>query len=648
MCGIVGTCFSRHEDVVIERMKDAISYRGPDDHGIWVDHDCEIALGHRRLSIHDLSIEGHQPMHSSNGQFVIVFNGEIYNFLELRKELEDCGCYFRGHSDTEVMLAAIEQWDIDGALQRFVGMFAFALWDKKERVLSLARDRLGEKPLYYGWQRGNFLFASELKALRVHPDWQGDINRDAITLYMRHQCIPAPYSVFTGIFKLMPGTYLSIPYGADVGFLPDPEPYWQAKEVAESGVKYPFEGTDSQAVDALDGLLRDVIRDQMVADVPLGAFLSGGVDSSTVAALMQLESDRPVKTFSIGFDEDAYNEAEHAKLVAEHIGAEHTELYVTADQAMEVIPQLPYIYDEPFSDCSQIPTFLVSQMTRQHVTVALSGDGGDELFAGYNRYFWGQKLWRKFSYFPKSMRSGVAAMMQAVSPGRWDDCFDILAPLFPTRFRQQQAGDKIHKLAGVLAVESPEAMYCALISCWKNVQEIVLSGHEPLSVLTDQSRWADLSDFVQRMQLLDTISYLPDDILTKVDRAAMAVSLETRVPFLDHRVVEFSWQLPMSMKVRHGQGKWLLRQVLYRYVPDTLIERPKMGFGVPIDSWLRGPLRDWAEDLLDESRLRNEGVFDPVPIREKWLEHLSGRRNWQYLLWNILMFQAWLEYWKMH
>jgi asparagine synthase (glutamine-hydrolysing) len=644
MCGFSGFISKNVVSDTCQSMLNQIVHRGPDDGGIWLDKDAGIALGHRRLSIQDLSPLGHQPMQSQSGRYVIVYNGEIYNFKVLQANLEKQGYVFQGHSDTEVLLAAIECWGVKGALEYFAGMFAFALWDKQECILTLARDRLGEKPLYYGLQNNTFLFGSELKALKVHPDWNGEINRDALALYMRYSYIPAPYSIYKNIYKLMPGSFIQIPIAGQQlagGILPTVEAYWQAKDAAENGLKAPLILSDDQAIKSLDVLLRETIKEQMISDVPLGAFLSGGIDSSTVAAIMQQESKRAVKTFSIGFHEQGYNEANHAKAVAAHLGTEHTEMYVTANQAMDVIPKLPTLYDEPFADSSQIPTFLVSEMTKEHVSVALTGDGGDELFAGYNRYLLGQSLWNKLSYVPHGLRSLLASGITSISPKTWDNLGIAAGRMIPSV--RERTGDKLHKLAGVLAVKSSEEMYRNFVSNWRNPESVVLGAHEPLTALTDSSRWANLDDFTQRMQFLDTISYLPDDILVKVDRAAMAVSLETRVPFLDHRVLEFAWKIPKHQKVRNGEGKWLLREVLYQYVPQSLIDRPKMGFGVPIDSWLRGPLRDWAESLLDEKRLEKEGFFDAMLIREKWHEHLSGERNWQDLLWNVLMFQAWYE-----
>jgi asparagine synthase (glutamine-hydrolysing) len=625
-------------------MTDAIFHRGPDDAGVWLDESAGIALGHRRLSILDLSSEGHQPMVSACGRYVIAFNGEIYNYRDIRRELDQSSpsVQWRGHSDTEVMLAAFSQWGLETALGKFVGMFAFALWDRGERVLRLARDRVGEKPLYYGWMENVFLFGSELKALRAHPAWHGKIDRDVLALYLRHSYVPAPYTIYRGIHKLMPGTFLSIKAGLP-GAEPLTRPFWSARAVAETGVAEPFQGNEQEAIDTLETLLRQSVQRQMVADVPLGAFLSGGYDSSAIVALMQAQSDRPVKTFTIGFHESGYNEAKHATAVARHLGTDHTELYVTPEEAMAVIPKLPSLYDEPFGDSSQIPTFLVSELARRHVVVSLSGDAGDELFAGYNRYFWGRNLWRRLGWLPASIRQAMAGLLTAVPATSWDGALEKLRPILPAFLRYKTLGDKLHKLAEILALPGPDAMYRSLVSHWKQPTYVVLGAKEPPTTLSEPSLWAELPDFTHRMMYLDLVSYLPDDILVKVDRAAMGVSLETRVPFLDHQVVEFAWRLPLSMKIRDGQGKWILRQLLYRYVPEEIVERPKMGFGVPIDAWLRGPLRDWAEDYLNERHLHEEGYFDPQPIREKWVEHLNGRRNWSYHLWDVLMFQTWFD-----
>lgn len=647
MCGFAGFYALQHfpRDAVLlaEKMANVITHRGPDDAGAWIDANAGIALAHRRLSILDLSPAGHQPMASACGRYVIAFNGEVYNHLDLRQELVVQGSApnWRGHSDTETLLAAIVAWGVAATLKKCVGMFAFALWSCESRKLVLARDRFGEKPLYYGRQGDTLLFGSELKALKAHPAFRAEIDRDALTLYLRHNCIPAPYSIYRGIFKLPPGTWLEI---TQDGVFGEPMPYWSMREVAESGQSNLFHGSDADAAEELERLLMQSISGQMVADVPLGAFLSGGVDSSAIVALMQAKSSRPVKTFTIGFREQGYNEAEQARAVARYIGTEHTELYVSPAQAMAVIPQLPHIYDEPFSDSSQIPTWLVSRLAREQVTVSLSGDGGDELFGGYNRHSVGQDVWRKTSGLPHPIRGGMARMMTAIPPERWNSVFGTLSPLLPGKLRFNNPGDKLHKLASVLRSDNPESLYLGLVSHWNDPAAIVLSGREPATQLTGQGVWPNLPDTAQYMMLMDTMSYLPDDILTKVDRAAMSVSLETRVPFLDHRLVEFAWRLPLDMKIRNGVGKHVLRQVLYRYVPRELIERPKMGFGIPLDSWLREPLREWAETLLDAGRLDREGFFEPWRVRQKWEEHLSGRRNWAYHIWDVLMFQAWLEH----
>jgi asparagine synthase (glutamine-hydrolysing) len=649
MCGLVGILTGGDPTnlTCISAMTDKIVSRGPDDQGHWVDETAGIALGHRRLSIVDLSSAGHQPMRSESGRFVISFNGEIYNHMTLRDELEKSQqvSTWHGHSDTETLLAAIETWGLEQTLRRSTGMFAIALWDRQERVLSLARDRLGEKPLYCGWQQGTFLFGSELKALKPHPAFIGDIDRGAMTLQLRHNYIPAPFSIYKGIGKLPPGTILRLDASAIVrkDDIETATPYWSLTDAVAHGQADPYTGTDAEAIEALDQLLRNTIAQQMMADVPLGAFLSGGIDSSTVVSLMQAQSSRPVKTFSIGFNEAGYNEAVYAKEVAQHLRTEHTELYVSPQQAMDVIPRLPTLYDEPFSDSSQIPTFLVSEMTRQHVTVSLSGDAGDELFGGYNRYLLANNLWGKVSRVPPWVRAWGTSMLTALPPDQWNKLLGPFQRLMPIKWRLSNLGDKIHKGAGVLRNSSLEMLYNDLISHWTNPSSLVIGGNEPNTLISDPDPFFSSLGGIERMMALDTLTYLPDDILCKVDRAAMGVSLETRVPFLDHRLVDFAWRLPMNMKIRDGQGKWILRQVLYKYVPKELIERPKMGFGVPIDSWLRGPLRDWAESLLDESRLRQEGFFNPAPIRQKWMEHLSGKRNWQYHLWDVLMFQAWLE-----
>jgi asparagine synthase (glutamine-hydrolysing) len=648
MCGIAGFIKLKRRDVspdaCLRAMTASITHRGPDDEGHWIDNEAGIAFGHRRLSIVDLSPAGRQPMASASGRYRLCYNGEIYNFLELRETLESSGHEFRGHSDTEVMLAAFEHWGVERAVKNFVGMFAFALWDERERLLHLVRDRAGEKPLYYGWAGGAFLFGSELKALCAHADWKGEIDRNALALYMRYNYIPTPHSIYRGIRKQIPGTILSLKIkGLEAGAVPVETVYWSAEEIAGKGVADPFDGTEAEASDALDAALRDSIRRQMVADVPLGAFLSGGIDSSTVVALMQAESARPVKTFTIGFVETEYNEAADAKRVASHLGTEHTELYLKPEDALAVIPSLPTIYDEPFSDSSQIPTFIVSQLARRSVTVCLSGDGGDELFGGYRRYVEGESLWNKVKLLPLPLRRTLAAGIEKTPVSTLDLLFSGLGARLDRFGGTSSIGNKMHTLAGLMNVSSSSEFYQHLVSQWKEPCDVVLDSREESTASMSPRYARSLTDFTQRMMLMDTVSYLSDDILVKVDRASMAVSLENRVPFLDHRVIEFAWRVPMRMKVKDGKGKWLLRQVLGRYLPQELIERPKMGFSIPLDRWLRGPLRDWAESLLNERRLSEEGFFDPQPIRRMWAEHLSGHRNRQYYIWSVLMFEAWLE-----
>ena len=644
MCGFVGYLGGRNlpakvdGEAILQRMADKIISRGPDDAGYWCCPEQKIGLGHRRLAVIDLSPAGHQPMCSTSGRYVIAFNGEIYNHLMLRKMLTANGeaPTWRGHSDTETLLAGFDTWGIKATIERAIGMFAFAVWDRQEQILTLGRDRIGEKPLYYGWQAGTFLFGSELKALKEHPTFQGEINRGAISLLLRHNYIPAPYSIYKGIYKLEPGCLLNVS-------VKNQEPkiwsYWSASEIAKTGVQQPFAGTPDEAVNELERLLKDAICLQMMADVPLGAFLSGGIDSSTVVALMQAQSARPVKTFSIGFHEEGYNEATHAKAVARHLGTEHTELYVTAEDAMAVIPRLPVLYSEPFSDSSQIPTFLVSQLARQQVTVSLSGDGGDELFCGYGRYQRSAKLWDNLNKVPGFVRCLAAKGICSVSPQSWDR----IAKFLPNSTRFDRFGDRLHKGAEALRSRTFDDFYRNfLLSHHRNPEALVLNSQEPPTRLAGNRPELTGLDEMQRMMALDLMTYLPDDILVKVDRAAMGVSLETRMPFLDHRIVEFAWRMSLGYKIRNGEGKWLLRQVLFKYVPKRLIDRPKMGFGIPLHDWLRGPLRGWAEALLDDNRVRQEGFFESTAIRNLWSEHLSGKRNWGDLMWNILMFQAWL------
>jgi asparagine synthase (glutamine-hydrolysing) len=642
MCGIAGSLDARAQDPAdalrhaARLMADTLQHRGPDDSGTWVDETAGLALGFRRLAILDLTQAGAQPMTSVSGRYVLVFNGEIYNHRQLRAELPDVG--FRGHSDTEVMLAAFERWGIAQAPRRFNGMFGFAVWDRQRRVLTLGRDRMGEKPLYYGWVGGRLLFGSELKALRAAPGFAAGIDRDALTLFLRHGYIPAPYSVYQGIRKLPPAHLLEIgPDGAG-----EPTAYWSAREAAQSGLAAPFTGTEQEARTELHALLRDAVGLRLEADVPLGAFLSGGIDSSLVVALMQEVRSDPVRTFTIGFTEQGYDEAPHAKAVAAHLGTAHTELYVSPDEARSVIPLLPGMYDEPFSDSSQIPTYLVSALARRDVTVSLSGDGGDELFGGYTRYLLLDRLWSRLARVPAPLRRAVSRALLTVPAARWDAVFRAAQPVLPARARQEHPGDKLHKLAGSLGHSRAEDVYLQLVSLWHDPASLVLGASEPPTPLTSPGAAIDAEPLLRAMQL-DAVTYLPDDILAKVDRAAMAVSLETRVPLLDHRLYEFAWRLPRQLRVQGSTGKRLLRSVLYEYVPRELIERPKMGFGVPIGSWLRGPLRTWGEDLLDERRLRDQGLLDPGPVRAAWQGHVSGAVDEKYRLWAVLVLQAWLD-----
>ncbi len=635
----------------VRRMSDQLVHRGPDDSGAWVESAAGVALGFRRLAIVDLSEAGHQPMISACSRFVMVFNGEVYNFAELRQELEPHGHKFRGHSDTEVMLASITQWGLGAAVEKFVGMFAFALWDRQERVLHLVRDRVGIKPLYYGQARpgGAFLFGSELKALRAYPGFAAEIDRDALALLIRHSYILQPRSIYKGISKLPPGCILSIPVAAQSGeSLADaakPRSYWSAKDVVERGVTESFAGSEQEALDQLDALLRDSIRMRMIADVPLGAFLSGGIDSSLVVALMQAQSARAVKTFSIGFHEDAYNEASHAKAVAAHLGTDHTELYVTPDQAQAVIPKLACLYDEPFADASQIPTYLVSALARRDVTVSLSGDGGDELFCGYSRYPITISAWKKFGSVPQPVARMIAKLIKSLEPSAYNRFLGWASGWLSKNPQSSPIGARFYHLAELLSFGSPESLYRRLVSHTADPQETVIGAEDPETPLTVACRTESPLAPIERFMYLDLVTYLPDDILVKVDRASMGVSLEARVPILDHRVVEFAWRLPIHMKLRDRRSKWLLRQILDRYVPRDLIDRPKMGFSVPIGAWLRGPLREWAESLLQADRLRGEGFLRPDRIRALWEEHLSGRLDRHYYLWNVLMFQEWLDEW---
>lgn len=659
MCGFAGIIDTRSQTghdglcAIVRSMAATLRHRGPDDSGAWVDENAGIALGFQRLAILDLSNAAHQPMLSRNGRFTVVFNGEIYNHLEMRTELEetDARREWIGHSDTETLLASFDEWGVRRTLERTVGMFAVALWDRQERRLHLARDRFGEKPLYYGWTRTAFVFGSELQALRRGPAFENQVDPDVLSLYMQFCCVPAPFSIYRNVYKLEPGCVLSLSLEAAATAPAGPvaaplrhagltlEHYWSLVDVAKKGLAEPIE-EEEEATDRLENALADAVRLQSIADVPLGAFLSGGIDSSLIVSLMQRQSSRRVQTFTIGFEDTAFNEAVHAKAVAQHLGTEHTELYVSAQQTRDVIPRLPSLYSEPFADSSQVPTHLVSQIARRHVTVSLSGDGGDELFGGYTRHLWGPRVWNGVKWLPPSVRRGIATTIQRIPATAWDG----FGRAITANRLIQRPGHKAHKLAHRLGrIEDVDDLYRALVTTWP-ADSGVVGGAHPLPTRLDAAAagWGP-AEAEQRMMLLDALTYLPDDILHKVDRAAMGVSLETRAPFLDHRVAELAWRLPLHMKIRSGKGKWILRQVLHRHVPRELIERPKTGFSIPIEAWLRGPLREWAESLLSQHALSSRGFFAPAPIRQKWAEHVSGARNWENELWCVLMFQAWLE-----
>ena len=646
MCGFGGFLEPQHarsaDDLlaIAKEMGARVRHRGPDDSGAWTDPSAGFGVGHQRLSIIDRSAEGHQPMISASGRWVIAYNGEAYNFEALRQGLGSRA--WRGHSDTEVLLAVIEADGVRHAVERVNGMFALAAWDRETRTLVLARDRVGEKPLYYGWQGSTFLFASELKAFAAHPAWAPTHDRGALALFMRLGYIPAPHSAYTGVRKLLPGHLLTLAWpDAERHLTPVPEGYWDVAAVVAASVADPFTGSEADATEALDLLLRDAVRSRMVADVPLGAFLSGGIDSSAVVAMMQAQSARPVRTFTIGFHDADYDEAAFAKVVAAQLGTDHTQLYVAPDDARAVIPRLAGMYDEPFADASQIPTHLVSALARHDVTVALSGDGGDELFAGYPRYRNAEEIWPRIAHVPAIARAGLAAVMHGVSESSWNRVLGAMQPVLPRAFRRHDAGRFVHRVADVLGAASADAFYLGLVSQETDPASLV-GATEPPTWLTEPARWPALPSVAQRMMFLDLVTYLPDDILCKVDRASMAVGLEVRVPMLDYRVIEFAWRLPLAFKLGDGEGKRVLRRVLDRYVPRTLVDRRKMGFSVPIDQWLRGPLRAWAEALLSEHALRAGGVLDVARTRAVWLSHLSGRENRQYWLWHALMLQAWL------
>jgi asparagine synthase (glutamine-hydrolysing) len=653
MCGIAGILSSRPVDAsIVQRMTSPISHRGPDDHGVWLDDRAVVGLGHRRLSIVDLSPLGHQPMLSSEGRFVLSFNGEIYNHLEIRKELEQAGNRsWRGHSDTETLVEAIAAWGLERTLKNSVGMFALALWDKQERKLSLARDRFGEKPLYYGWCSNDFVFGSELKALRGHPGFSNGINRDALRLLAARGYIPAPLSIYQGIFKLQPGCILTLSEEAarkpsQKAFRPEQDNaltvlkrYWSYRDAVAQGLRNQI-ADEREAQDRLEEVLTAAIKGQSVADVPVGSFLSGGIDSSTVVALYQKHSSNSIRTFSIGFEEAGFNEAVYAAEVAKHLGTQHNEMYVSASETRDVIPSLPWMYDEPFGDSSQIPTHLVSKFARGQVTVALSGDGGDELFGGYNRYFLAAKLWETMNRFPGPLRKSLGSAMGRVPPGAWNAAVRAL----PGARRPAHFGMKVQKAFRTMSHASAlEDIYNSFLDEWTVAGTPVLGSTTVPAGCDFDFDVGEASPDTVRMMYCDAVSYLPDDILCKVDRASMAVSLESRVPFLDHRVAELAAKIPLSMKIKDNQGKNILRKVLYSHAPEHLFDRPKAGFGIPVGEWIRGPLRPWAEELLDPSRLKSEGYLDAAKLQQRWSEHKKGGIDHTQSLWPILMFQAWHE-----
>jgi asparagine synthase (glutamine-hydrolysing) len=643
MCGITGFLDSTPGQlagrrVVLQNMTDMLAHRGPDADGIYQSPDGVVNLGHRRLAIIDLSSAGAQPMHTPDGRYSLCYNGEIYNFAELRQTLTAAGERFRGTSDTEVLLVALARWGMATTLPKLNGMFALALWDERVRKLYLARDRFGEKPLYYAWHNGVLLFGSELKALGRHPAFRKEINREALALFMRFNYVPTPHCIFVNAWKLPAGHYLTVSPGeapaASVA-------YWQLHDLAANRQLLTMDAADPALIQMLDDQMRRAVKMRMVSDVPLGAFLSGGIDSSAIVAMMQSQSTRPVKTFTIGFWDTNYNEADDASKVARHLGTEHHEFYVSSRECLEVIERLPQIYDEPFADSSQIPTTLVSQFTRKHVSVALTGDCGDEFFGGYNRYFWSKRIWPKLQRLPLKIRANLANLINRGSPADWDRIFNLTNQILPSKLRVRGAGEKLHKLAAAMNAATPDDLYRSFVSQWQHPGDVLLSNSEPEFIEKQIAAVPSNLGYVERMMYLDMMTYMTDDILCKVDRASMSTGLEARVPFLDNDLVSLAWSMPIDVRIHNGIGKWPLRQVLKKYVPQKLFVRPKAGFGIPIGDWMRGPLREWTEDMLSESSLQLGGHFRPEVVRKQWAEHLSGSFNRQHSLWGVLMFEAW-------
>ena len=645
MCGIAGY-LSRKSDVntdVLSKMCEVMHHRGPDDYGLWLSENQQIGFCHKRLSIIDTSINGHQPMTSSTGRFIIVFNGEIYNHLELRKELSLAGhnISYKSSSDTETLLHCFELWGVEQTAKKTVGMFAFAVYDKGKNVILLGRDRFGEKPLYYGLQGNYFYFASELKSIRANPYFVAEIDTYALKEFVKRSYVPSPYSIYKGINKLKPGYLLSISL-KDVNYTLAEIQYWNLFEVAKNGLNKPFQGSESEAIINLDSKISDAVSSQQLSDVPIGAFLSGGIDSSLIASVMQSQFSTPINTFTIGFNENSFNEAIYAKEVAKYLGTNHNELYVSPKDAMNVIPDLATMYDEPFADSSQLPTYLLSRMAKQHVTVCLSGDGGDELFGGYNRYIQGVR----FKKYPQSLKKVIYGILSQLTPAQFNLVYDKLTPLLPSSYRSSNPANHIQKIISILNLENDWEIYERLTT-FSFSDNIIIKGESQLNNTISNLFDVKLRDigFENKMMIADSLTYLTDDILCKVDRAAMSVSLETRVPFLDHRLVEFAWELPLHMKIRNGKGKWILRELLNKYIPPSLIDRPKMGFAMPIDIWLRNDLKDWAESLLNEKKIKEDGIFNSNEIKEIWNIHQSGKKGLQSELWNILIFQSWKEQW---